>query len=310
MPKYSQKINDALISNPNYLPCFMNNHFSGGPGDPFGDIPENPLGDWHINPKDNPRFNEFVTTVMVLERYFDINTPAIDLFALSRPLIISCPTTLNVGDTFLYTITGKRFGAGLGSIYITIIDTGMQINPVVLQWSDTAITFLLPTNVGGVPFHAGGRLTVKNPGGYDHSVQVIVKPIENLFFAEVTFSDSGKALYDVTYLPKLGYVYEKVNTLTSPTLPQEYELFNNPFLSTSGLFLDILTWTYCLPEGIESSASVSLLAGPYESGNNLQINVKVTDDWYWNYTVRACFYIMVPQGYPTQGWTRQGGYGG
>jgi hypothetical protein len=311
--KHSKKINAALLSSPKFLPRFIDQNLSGepgdpsggGPGDPFGGGPGDPFGDWRGNPKDNPRWDEFVTTVKVLGNYFEISPPFdFDPLALVRPIIISYPTTLNVSDNY-YTITGTRFGASPGSIYITITDTGLRINLAVIQWSDTAITFLIPTSVSGVPFHSEGQLTVQNSDGYNASVRVIVEPLTTLYFYVDSFSESGQEYRAIPPGPDWWYTYEKEISLTSPTLPQEYELFQNSNLPAAGLNFYIASYN-SLPGGIESQASVSLLAGPYESGNCLQVNVKVTDDWYWDYTVSACFYIIAPHGYSAQGWTRQG----
>jgi hypothetical protein len=311
--KHSKEINTAAMASPKFLPHFISQHIGNGFGDPFGGGPGGPPGGLPgdpgfdpsggvpgldpFDPRDNPRWDEFLATAVIMEEYLGIEFAPIDKFAAVRPLIISCPSSMDFDDED-FTITGKRFGASPGSIYITIDSTGMRIDPVVLGWSDTAISFHIPQSVSGVPFHAQGRLTVMNMGGYVSSVRVNIEPICRQHYADDQFSDHGK---DWPWND-----YEKEIILTSPTLPQEYQLCSGPALTADGLYLDIGTYTYVPPEGIEKPAGVELLDGPYESGNRLQAKVKVTDDWYWDYEVFARFWIRVPLGYAAQGWTKVG----
>jgi len=307
--KHSTKINEALFSNPKFLPRFIDQHFGGGPtgpfdrrrGDSFGDGIGNPFGDWPGDPKDNPRLGEFVMTIKVLEKYFNIQPPTIDPSMFKKPHILSYPSILSIAEDIEHTITGTLFGASPGSLYITITNTGMRIDPIVLYWSDTAIMLQMPTNVAGVPFHAHGKLTVMNADGYSDNVSVTVEPLDYISTADASYSEAGKKTTAVG--PDWWYDYEKTITLKSPRLPQEYKLFNAPSILTApGVALDIVNNSY-VPADLESPASFSLVAGPYESENCLQVKVKITDDWYWDYTLHARFVIIVPKGYSAQGWS-------
>jgi hypothetical protein len=232
-------------------------------------------------------------TMKILEKIFDLKPKFVDPYFSVRPHILSCPSPLSAYDTDIYTITGNNFGANPGNIYITIIDSGIRINLTVMHWKDTAIMFKFPANVEMVPFYAEGYLIVENAEGHSGCIRVTVEPRIYFTSVDVKFSDDG---FYYNHWRK----YEKELTLTSPMLPRFYKLFDAPYLNATSLGLSIYNKTYIY--GVENPGTVSLLAGPYFTGNCLEVRVKVSDDWYWDYEVNAFFIIMVPKGYSAPGW--------
>jgi hypothetical protein len=121
---------------------------------------------------------------------------------------------------------------------------------------------------------------------------VTVEPLDRLYFAVDTFSDSG---WGAPWSD-----YKKTTTLDSPALPEEDQRMSNPHLTAPGLLIKNWDNTYVIGE---SPSTVELLGGASESQNALHAEVRITDDWYWDYTVDAEFYIRVPHGFTVPpGW--------
>jgi hypothetical protein len=251
---------------------------------------------------DRRKFAEFVQTIRMLERLgYEIDDHGGKVPLPNSPIITSCPKPITTGQE--YTLLGTRFGSTTGEIRIEAKTEPAVINPTIINWSDTAVRFIIPYSVK-IPFNAQGTLTLKrlapitetNYWTDDPTTTVNVELVTRnifLFFSTDEYSDSGHSNNPL-------YNYEKNIILYSSLLPEVYQFFTSDFLDSDGLLIKHYDNKSLY---LESGSTVELKEGPYESQNSLQVKLKITDDWYWDYSVYAEFYILVPEGYDIpNGW--------
>lgn len=214
------------------------------------------------------------------------------------PHITSYTTKMVVGDQS--SIFGEKFGDEQGNIYITLRNTGLRIDVEIFGWSETEVYYHIPHNTGSVPFNSSCTLTlVRNSDAMITNVPLTLEPICNDYYAKTSYSQHGHSLN-----PSHDHNNEQI--LSSPALPQEYKLFffipvdGDHLIQKDGIKLTWRDNTYMVGE---SGSKVELLSGPYKSGYHLKIQIKIKDDFYWDYTVEAVLYISVPQGFTIpSGW--------
>lgn len=246
---------------------------------------------------DEEHLAEMVLTMRVLQEYTVAGTlPLVPDF----PLILSCPRTLEVGAS--YTLLGFRFGVSTGKLILEVEGLAAPLALPVTQWSGTAVTFRIPETLEGVAFGAQGRLTLErlavigNGQGLGSdcttSVRVVVEPARTLWFSRDTFSDTGKS-------PSPWYDYKRSVTLKSPALPASFRLFESTYQTESGL---VVSGGDNADYICESGSRIDF-GTLYQTDNSLRVDVTIKDDWYWNYTVCADFYILAPNGFAlVPGW--------
>lgn len=305
--KHSKEINAVVLSNPKSISKFIEQVLICKPGGPkekmIKEQKEN-KGGFQID-----SYKEYTTQLIreLLLEYPNVYISLLDRLKYLYPLFTTYDIVFNVESTNLYTINGIRFGTNPGSLSFTIKDTGMQVNAIIINWRDDAITFHFPQNLSGIPFHSEAFLTVCNTNGYSNSTSVVLEPVCDVYFSSDSSEDSGSKYLAIPPGPDWWYTYEKVISLYSPPLPQEYDFFNSSILTALSLNLNLTTKSYSIPEGIESEASMSLCSDSiYLYNNQMGANVIVTDDWYWDYVLEATFFITVPKGYSCPGWTKSG----
>lgn len=252
---------------------------------------------------DRNRFGEFVQTIRMLERLgFEITDRGNTVPVPNSPIITSCPESLTSGEE--NTILGSRFGDTTGEIRIEAETEPSVFHPTILDWSNTAVRFTIPPSVK-IPFSAQGKLTLKRLDPITGSnywtddpntsinVELLTRSV-SLYFSTDEYSDSGQT-------NKFWYDYKKNILLKSALLPPVYRLFTSSLLDSDGLLIKHYDNTYLT--AVESGSKVELIEGLYESQNALISKLRITDDWYWDYTVNTEFYILVPEGYSVpNGW--------
>ena len=252
---------------------------------------------------DEERMREIVMTIQLLMEMGHPGTENVSgEVPINCPVIFSCPDQLVVGNS--YTIIGYRFGNQEGALRIESdrADRPFRIDPKILAWSDTAIQFEIPATTGKIPYHAPSKLMIRrkpamNPSVYDDTntrTHVTLIPKDKLYFRyalESPYANSGQS-NDPRHDHENNVVFK------SPTLPVEYKLFASTLITTDGLSIESWDKSHKVIGWPESGSKVELTSGPFATaGNNLQANVRITDDWYWDYVITAQFWILVPQGF-------------
>lgn len=223
----------------------------------------------------------------------------------TKPDILSCPSTMQVGED--YVLGGCRFGDVQGRIYIVGSPGPFVIDDIrILSWTDTEIIFHLNDTISGVGFANQGNLYAERPDGECGTFfHVNVIPISQVYVAISKYSDSGSYRYD-TGIPKFGKQYSENKVLYSPVLPSEFEIWTSSYLYYGTILRcqtnSIGTYLGLVADGAEQAEYIGVPFDTY-SPRKIGVNVVVRDGWYWDYTVSVEFYILVPQGFSvTEGW--------
>lgn len=217
------------------------------------------------------------------------------------PVILTAPDTLEAG--FIYTITGRRFGTSTGQISLTVGPAfAAPVDLPILDWSDEAVRFSVPRQApAGTPFHAPARLTLSANTGAGGSA--CSTTIEAIYEPPGRIAWTPRATVNRRSYALPPHSYSEEHTFTSPVLPPRAEPFTAaPLWNGGDLFIDLVTNT---GTGVaDDPATFEVVAGPlFTTANERQVQIRVDDDYYWDYTLTVIFHIVQPEDEPLwPGW--------
>jgi hypothetical protein len=101
--KHSKEINAAVLADPRFLPRFIEEYQSAASGKPMRGGPGRPITGGFT--RSSEYLLRFDVIGKALADYYcqTVSNPLVD----SMPFILSCPSTLRVGDASLVTVTGE-----------------------------------------------------------------------------------------------------------------------------------------------------------------------------------------------------------
>jgi hypothetical protein len=190
-----------------------------------------------------------------------------------------------------------------GRLFVEPEGGSSEIELEVTSWAETAATFRVPDVIGPVPFASPGRLYIEREDGEQDSVSITVEPTYKVYFYQVIHSDHGREIEED--LTPFSYKYRITLEVDSAELPEEYRLCEDPMTDVPGLatLFANLTW-YDSPWAEDEPGSMRLTSGPYVRDGKLHAQLKIEDDWYWDYVAFVAFLIETPLGYSIpSGWT-------
>lgn len=209
---------------------------------------------------------------------------------------MSYPSVVQVGEQ--YTILGFGFGDEEGTLRIEIEFDGQVIEPDVWGWQYNSIHFLVPQTAERIPFNARAKLfiSVKGSENTHRPLNITVEPLSVWYFSDkYKYSDDGMNLSD-----SLSFVHNFTKTFKSPSLPSSYKLTEHPIFEIPGLLFEYSSNEYRI---LDEPAIIEIDRGMTVSDNRLEVTGKVTDDWHWDYIIVVEFFIYIPNGFDTTGWS-------
>jgi len=208
------------------------------------------------------------------------------------PVIYGVAELVEVGSEI--TVLGARLGTATGSA-VLVDCNGQQHALNVSAWSDTAVQIQIPASISGVPFDCAGMLEIHLPGGEVLSTPVTIEPRTDVFFSSDSFADSDHSVL---------HTFSASHQFSSAVLPASFRSHPIPD-GVSNLHAGNVSFTIAqtLVTQFDGGVHVSVTAGPTVSGNRQVITTSVTDDHLWDFSIRADFFIDIPQGIAAPGWS-------
>jgi len=221
----------------------------------------------------------------------------------TAPRIITWPEEVEFNSS--YTLSGVRLGDMIGDLYLRRRDNDQRLDLRIDGWNDTAIEFRTKDPVDGVPFNCQAYLVLARPDGEKTSRSTKIVPRTTIYLGVAEHSDKRDDLSWYDYLRPSLYeeTLERTVVIDSPELPEHWEIFESPHFEHPGLLIKYNSGLN--PYFDDEKGEASYVSGPTysPSENKLSATILIEDDWYWNYTVSAEFYILVPIGFPVPvGW--------
>lgn len=210
------------------------------------------------------------------------------------PVITDAPEVVRVGHT--HTLLGARLDPVPGLLQL-VLEDGTAHDLVVVAWADTFVTFTVPETIVGVPFDTEGKLRLQRVDGEVRTRTVGIEPLAEVRFFRDSFSASDSALNpfdrDHTFVSAAAPAsFRKVDIASD--LPHrdcvEFESTNDLVEGPFGI-------------GTDLPVTVRPLTDARLSGGRLEIDANLKDDRVWDFTVTAEFFLIVPRGIPSPGWS-------
>lgn len=204
-------------------------------------------------------------------------------------MIASAPAEVQVNNQ--YTIIGKGFGevSGILQVIGTPPDNNKIFSLTILSWTDISIQFKVPETVSGIPLNWKAVIRVKTKRGSINYRPVIVQPLSHICWSVDTYANSGIDLE----------LHSEKRDFSSAVLPDSYAQFAFPNVG-SGVIrgcVRIQSWDELVhtPIGTDAPVRVVINNNPVVVNNRLKVNCTLQDDFIWNFTAQAEFYIVTPK---------------
>lgn len=212
---------------------------------------------------------------------------------LPGPSIDTVPNPLVIGAQA--TITGIKLGTSAGSA--TLVDCNGNRHALTVQdWNDTSVRFNVPASIAGIPFDCLGRIELTLADGTTLlSERFLIDPQAMVMFSSDSFHDSDWSV---------RRRFSTTRNFTSAQLPTSFREVVLPE-GVVGPHAGSVAFSVSnvLVSSIDGGAHLTITAGPFVSGNALVVSTRITDDYVWNFTIRADFFIIVPNGIQAAGWS-------